>query len=368
MKIWNAFSRGLLLLCLMPAFTPAAGPTEVVCGDLIAVDTTLTADLACPEGTGTALTINAPDITLDLGGHTLSGDPYDTGVDVYNLDGVTIRNGRIDGFRTGILFNNSDGALAEHLTIQNLTIADTSHFIFGVVVVGSQDVIVRESLFDFLPVAHKEAVEVYASTVDVNHIRVDGGGAGVGFSFIGACDPLNGPSNGVVSDNTFLDIAVAGVWIACSSDLLIENNLFATTPDGNGLLGIQGDAPFEGAVSGMLVRDNTFQALDYGIQFRGILGSTITANNISHSVNWGIWVARAKACYPGGEEEGWECFNSTGNTITDNFVLGDSADLYHDDEISGNTWSGNVCRVKVGAEIPDCIPPATFYLPVLIRP
>jgi nitrous oxidase accessory protein NosD len=367
MKPWNVFSRGLLLLCLMLATRPVEAHPAIACGETITANTTLTADLACPSGTGTAIKIDAPDITLDLGGHTLSGDPYDTGVDVYNRDGVTIRNGTIDGFETGILFNNSDGALVEHLTIRNLAVDDMNHFIFGVVVVDSQTVTVRESLFDFLPVAHKEAVEVYASTVDVNHIRVDGGGAGVSFSFIGTCDPTNGPSNGVVSDNTFLDIAVAGVWISCSSDLLIENNVFSTTPGGYGLLGIQGDAPFEGAVTGMLIRDNIFHELDYGIELRGILASTITNNSVSHSLYWGIWVARAKACYPDGAETGWECFNSTGNTVTDNFVLGESADLHHDDEISGNTWARNTCRVKVGAEIPECIPPLEFFLPLLRR-
>ena len=102
---------------------------------------------------------------------------------------------------------------------------------------------------------------------------------------------------------------------------------------------------------------------------RGILGSTITNNIITHNQNWGIMVAQSlKVVTTRSDDEVWVCFNSTGNTVTDNFVLGNGADLFHDVEISGNTWSGNTCRVKVGAEIPECLPPHLFFLPLLLRP
>jgi hypothetical protein len=297
MKPWNVFSRGLLLLCLMLATRPVEAHPAIACGETITANTTLTADLACPSGTGTAIKIDAAGITLDLGGYTLSGDPYEVGVMVNGFSGITIKNGTITGFNDGIFLIDSDNTLVEHLTIKNLTVDDINHFVFGVHIDGSQNVTVRYMQFEFLRAPHKEAVEVYASTVDVSHIRVDGGGAGVSFSFAGTCDPEVGPSNGSVSDSTFMDIAVAGVWISCSSDLLIENNVFSTTPGGYGLLGIQGDAPFEGAVTGMLIRDNIFHELDYGIELRGILASTITNNSITNNVNWGIMVRQSLKCY-----------------------------------------------------------------------
>jgi nitrous oxidase accessory protein NosD len=171
-----------------------------------------------------------------------------------------------------------------------------------------------------------------------------------------------------VRDSTFTDIAIDGIWIACSSDLLIEKNVFSTSASGYSALGIQGDAPISGAVSGVIIRDNTIHALDYGIQFRVILGSSITNNQITHNQHWGIMVLQSKACYPDGAEPGWVCFNSTTDTISDNFVLGNTADLYHDPLISGNTWARNICRIKVGAEIPDCISPSTHYLPLILLP
>ena len=244
-----------------------------------------------PGGTGSAVIIDASDITLDLGGHTISGDPFKTGVMVDGQDGVTIRNGTIDGFNDGIFLINTTDVIVEHLTISNLTVADTNHFVFGVQIINSHNVNVSYMQFEFLPFPHKEAVEVFASDVSVSNITVQGGGAGVSFSFDGNCDPVNTPSNGTVTDSTFLDIAVAGIWISCSSDLLIENNYFSTTPGGYGLLGIQGDAPFSGAVTGVIIRENTFYKNEYGIELRGILNSTITHNSITHNVNWGIMVS-----------------------------------------------------------------------------
>jgi hypothetical protein len=123
----------------------------------------------------------------------------------------------------------------------------------------------------------------------------------------------------------------------------------ATTPDGHGLLGIQGDAPFSGAMTGVIIRENTFYKYLYGIEFRGILNSTITQNRITHAVNWGVMVRRSQGCLPVHDQD-WLCFYSTANTITDNFVIGNGAD-----------------RVKVGSEIPDCITPSAMFLPFILR-
>ena len=111
----------------------------------------------------------------------------------------------------GCISMKSNQVTLENLTVRNLDISDPNHFIFGIAVVGSQNVVVRDSLFEFLTVAHKEAIEVFDSFVDVSNIEVRGGGAGVSFSFVGdVCDPLNSPSNGTVRNSRFSDIYVAG--------------------------------------------------------------------------------------------------------------------------------------------------------------
>ncbi len=367
MKIRNWLLPGIMLLAPILPHSPATALAAVTCGETITEDTTLTADLTCPSGTGIALSIDASNITLDLGGHTISGDPFETGVLVNVQDGITIKNGTINNFNDGIFLIDSDNAIIEQLIIHNLTVSDTTHFIFGVHLDNSHNAIVRNMQFEFLPVAHKEAVEVYASDVAVDNITVQGGGSGVGFSFAGTCDPVNGPSNGSVLNSHFSDIAIAGIWVACTSNLLIENNVFSTTTTGYGLLGIQADPPNAGAVTGMIIRNNAFNKLDYGIEFRGIQGSSIINNRITHNQYWGIFMRHSLGCFDPVNNPGWDCFNSTGNTITDNFVLGNGGDLYHDEFASGNIWTRNFCRVKQGAEIPDCIPPFILSLPIISR-
>ena len=58
---------------------PAADATHVQCGDVLTVDTRLDSDLDCaflPDAEGTALTIAASGVTLDLGGHSVTGPPF----------------------------------------------------------------------------------------------------------------------------------------------------------------------------------------------------------------------------------------------------------------------------------------------------
>lgn len=57
-------------------------------------------------------------------------------------------------------------------------------------------------------------------------------------------------------------------------------------------------------------------------------------------------------------EPGWDCFTSTANVIADNETWGNVIDLYHYEDSLGNTWTGNTCQTKQGAEIPECTPPS----------
>jgi parallel beta-helix repeat protein len=85
----------------------------LACGATITVDTVLTSDLIdCPDD---GLVVGANGVTLDLNGHTISGDGLlatscapdavcDVGVsDVVPHRGVTIKGGRVQGFDVGVL-------------------------------------------------------------------------------------------------------------------------------------------------------------------------------------------------------------------------------------------------------------------------
>ncbi|MFZ5807710.1 MAG: right-handed parallel beta-helix repeat-containing protein [Chloroflexota bacterium] len=343
----------LLILVQFVFVFPAKSRPEITCGQTITENTILTEDLACPPDAQYAIVIGAPNITLDLGGHTISGYTPNTGVFAMDQEGITIRNGTIEGFFDGVFIIKSHRATMENLTVRNLTISDPDHMIFGLHIDGSQNVIVRDSLFEFISVAHKEAVEIFDSYVDVNNIEVRGGGAGVNFSFAGECDPTNRPSNGTVRNSRFSDVYIAGIEVACSSYAWIEGNIFTASPAVG--IGIQSDAWFMGDVTGLTVKNNSIYGTMLGIEFRGILDSNISNNHIFDNQIWGIAMRQSLGCIT--PELGLPCFYSTGNSISDNETWGNGVDLYHHEDSLGNTWERNTCEWKEGAEIPECTPP-----------
>src|SRR5512137_1412952 len=97
----KAGSRFLLVLFLLIQFVlvfPAESRPGITCGQTITENTVLTEDLACPLGTDYAIIIGASNITLDLGGHKVSGYAPGTGVFSIGQEGITIRNGTVEGF------------------------------------------------------------------------------------------------------------------------------------------------------------------------------------------------------------------------------------------------------------------------------
>lgn len=77
----------------------SAAPPQPACGDTLAVDTRLRADLTCTAGTGLRL---APGVTLDLRGHSLRGSGDGVGLEVASAGSVVVRNGTVTGWATGL--------------------------------------------------------------------------------------------------------------------------------------------------------------------------------------------------------------------------------------------------------------------------
>ncbi len=86
----------------LAARADAAGPA-VACGSTLTVDTKLTKDLYCPYGDGLTL---GPDVDLNLGGHKLVGSGSSgTGIASTGQGSVSIRNGEVKNWGTGIAFD-----------------------------------------------------------------------------------------------------------------------------------------------------------------------------------------------------------------------------------------------------------------------
>ena len=140
----------VVALLALSGVTAAAGqspPAGLKCGDTITADTTLDRDLTgCPSN---GIIIGADDITLDLNGHTISGDgkpvrrcprrqPCDMGAFNDRHDGVTVRNGSLRGFGVGVLIGGVRG--------NRLVGLSSSHNqYFGFVIADSARSVIRDS-------------------------------------------------------------------------------------------------------------------------------------------------------------------------------------------------------------------------------
>ena len=156
---------GLMLLAALAVVTllalkgaPALA-NHVQCGDVITQDTKLDSDLIdCPDD---GIVIGADGITLDLAGHVIDGDrsqniePCDVGIlngptltstcassSVPGNDDVTVRNGVVREFDTGVVVSE-----ASRNRLRGLTIS-ASHFAAVIVAVSDRTSIERNLLTD----------------------------------------------------------------------------------------------------------------------------------------------------------------------------------------------------------------------------
>ena len=144
---------GLALCLLALALASAAGGGALAqtaplgCGDTITADTTLDSDLTGCRSNG--LVIGADNITLDLNGHTISGDgkpvrrcprrqPCDIGVFNDRHGGVTVRNGSLRGFAVGVLVGGVRGNRLVELS-------SSRNQFFGYVIADSARTVIRDS-------------------------------------------------------------------------------------------------------------------------------------------------------------------------------------------------------------------------------
>lgn len=150
--------------------TPMAAHAAVTCGQTITVSTTLDQDLTCG---GNGVVINASNVVFDLGGHTITG-PAPTGVGngprgvivSSNRTGVTVRNGTVRGFDSGVdvlpganaatvtglvLDANGDGIRvntgASSSQLTNNTIVNTTQF-SGIQIGGNGHLVENNTFFN----------------------------------------------------------------------------------------------------------------------------------------------------------------------------------------------------------------------------
>jgi parallel beta-helix repeat protein len=189
------------------------------CGDEITQDTTLDGDLTCP--TGPALVIAADNVTLDLGGHTVSGDPNapdgGPGILLRGVSGCTVRNGTVQHFGAGVVISGGARNVVEHVTAQDNIGPSGGDFGDGIVVSKSKENRIRR-----------------------NTVRRNGPYSGI--SLVEECDG-NDVRDNVVTDNNMMHVGdpSAGrqaMGIRIEGPAANNNKVVRNTVTGSGSSGI----------------------------------------------------------------------------------------------------------------------------------
>ncbi|HEX5448486.1 MAG TPA: right-handed parallel beta-helix repeat-containing protein [Gaiellaceae bacterium] len=101
--------------------------TVPACNSVVSQNTTLTGDMSCSGTLANALTIGAPGITLNLNGHTITGNGSYACVYVYEYNNVTINGGTFAGCEEGVYIE-----YAADVTVSNNKSSGSSTVEYGV--------------------------------------------------------------------------------------------------------------------------------------------------------------------------------------------------------------------------------------------
>jgi hypothetical protein len=281
-------------LASLAALTPATAlAAHVQCGDVITQDTRLDSDLQCSfgEGDGTALTIGAGNVTLDLHGHTISGPPFvngSTGVAASGVTNVVVRNGTLRDFAADVLLQDVEGATVRGISGGSIRATGNGNTIRsnpgsgGIAVQGNDNLVSRNAVIGPLDPEDRRWIAVSGDDNAVTHnVVTNVGPAGAILTAYGILTRLH---RGLVSHNV---VTAAPGWLP-------TEDVHVTGMDitGDGTLVTQNVA--SGHVDGFAVRapvtftDNfAYSNFDDGIDV-DVSGASLTRNEANGNGDLGI--------------------------------------------------------------------------------
>ena len=281
---------------------PMAAHAAVACGQTITASMTLDHDMNCPTGNG--VNINAHNVVLDLGGHTINGAPPSgggrRGVSVtFDHHGVVITNGVIRGFDQGVGMSGQADATVTGLTLDSngsgiITQADSA----GSRITGNA--IVNTTQFSAIQLGGSRHVVESNSIVSPNGTGVflsghdnlirgnritDPGAAGVG---IGRFPSTFGPfRNNQVTGNSITGasrvFSSSSISVTDSSGARVEGNFVSGRRSTPGV--------FVENSANTIVSANSLTGNGSGVLVRGgSTGTQVTANQAAQNAFTGIFV------------------------------------------------------------------------------
>jgi CSLREA domain-containing protein len=367
----------------VPPAPPAAEPRTVACGEVITESTMVLNDLfECPFD---GLVIGAPNIELDLNGHTIDGLNYlltgqeeGLAVGIRNVanKNVHIHNGTVQEFGSGVqlmagaTFNTVEDLVLRTNAIAGVELWDADDGRNGNVV--RSNTLIGNGEAGIWLLMGTEGARIVDNVLD--------GNAGVGIHLLDAhrntiegnsisgvvADPsldsdggmlLEGASENVIRGNTLAETGDAGVLLQLGSHRnRIEGNTLTRTgdagvavedSDGNEVvdnishLGSDAGVVLSGANDG-LVRDNDVRFNPTGVDLGGSSGNLVEGNDASRSDGTGIAV-------DGGSFRNRILDNVASDTSADGIgVEGEAVDINGvplqslGNLVQGNTTNGNL--------------------------
>ena len=290
LRVGAAIIGGIVIgFALPPAPARAALPAErVACGQPIDHSLRVANNLLC---TGDGLIVTQNNITLDLGGHRIEGDGSDTGIDLFGRLGVTVRNGVVSNFQSGISLSFADDSTVRDLLVRGTT---------GFGIVGS----------------NSNGNRILRNTI------LSPGSQGITFS--------DSSTGNEISGNTVIGSVLSGIVLLDSSgtptdpgNAIVENTLIANPDRAVSLFDSSNNA----------VRRNAVRGNGIGIHVSESDGNTVAGNVLRGQTSFGInLVVGSDANIVRG---------NTSDANNDGIVLnGSSNNIVEENVARGNDFSG----------------------------
>ncbi|MEA3189205.1 MAG: hypothetical protein QOD99_3035 [Chthoniobacter sp.] len=197
--------------------------------------------LSYPATSGNAITVNASNVTIDLGGFSVIGtmdnpDLATRGITAEGREFVTIRNGTIRGFRDGVVLDGGRNHLVENTAVDSCITT-------GIVVSGSDSIVRDNRVSNISSGQPPNAPEAIGLNVSGAHVRVKNNDV----TSISAAPDVS----------TFVGGVSYGIFLDAASEAMVEGN----------------------RVTGISAFGNRTGANAYGISLKSGCPDAIVANN-----------------------------------------------------------------------------------------
>lgn len=294
-----AISAALTVVAAMTFFVSPAHAVVLNCGDAVAVNTTLTADVGpCP---GEGLVVVASNLTLNLNGHKVFGQAspgQGAGITVFNgLTNVTITSGEVTAFDAGVALLGGTAHRVQSMHLHDNIGPVNGDFGDGVTMQGTDNSFVTGNLveangpYDGIGMfGNTDGNQITGNVVRNNVSLGSNHGAGTAMQNTGI-RLENGSDGNLVQSNSVTGNGLDGIEIFANSD---NNTVRFNNVTGNGFN--------NNPAGGLRVGD--------GINaFSGASGNVIQSNVSSGNAGSGVKMYT----------------NAMPNTMTTNVTLGNNA-------------------------------------------